>query len=137
MNNFHQPSKICSKSYNWLIFKLIFLYLIDFGTDFSRLIPRHIKEYSAWWLKIFYLYVTIMSRTNFRVNPHPIVCVNVKKLLARNRHHIWSLSDSNEIRTHIHLVHKRTLNHLAKLVNSLLHIFCSNLQYLNKIPNYV
>ena len=27
------------------------------------------------------------------------------------------LSDSNEIRTHNHLVRKRTLNHLAKLVN--------------------
>ena len=26
-------------------------------------------------------------------------------------------SDSNEIRTHNHLVRKRTLNHLAKLVN--------------------
>ena len=28
---------------------------------------------------------------------------------------IWSLSDSNWTRTHSHLVHKRTLNHLAKL----------------------
>ena len=46
---FHQPSKICSKSYNWTIFKLIFLYLIDFGADFCWLIPRHTKGYSAWW----------------------------------------------------------------------------------------
>ena len=28
---------------------------------------------------------------------------------------IWSLSDGNGIRTHNHLVRKRTLNHLAKL----------------------
>ena len=28
---------------------------------------------------------------------------------------IWSLSDSNGIRTHKHLVRKRTFNHLAKL----------------------
>ena len=57
-----------------------------------------------------------MSRTSFRVNPHSIVRLNVKELLARSRHHIWSLSDSNGIRTHNHLVRKRTLNHLAKLV---------------------
>ena len=34
-----------------------------------------------------------MSRTSFGVNLHSIVCLNVKKLLARNRRHIWSLSD--------------------------------------------
>ena len=56
-----------------------------------------------------------LSRTSFRVNPHSIVYLNFKELLARNRRHIWSLSDSNDIRTHNHLVCKRTLNHLAKL----------------------
>ena len=56
-----------------------------------------------------------MSRTIFRVNPHSIVCLNVKELLARSRPHIWSLSDSNVIRIHNHLVRKRTLNHLAEL----------------------
>ena len=42
-------------------------------------------------------------------------CVNVKKLLARNRRKICSLSDCNGTWTHKHLVCKRTLNHLAKL----------------------
>ena len=42
-------------------------------------------------------------------------CLNVKELLARNRREIWSLSDCNGIRTHNHLICKRTLNHLAKL----------------------
>ena len=42
-------------------------------------------------------------------------CLNVKELLARSRREIWSLSDCNWTRTHNHLVHKRTLNHLAKL----------------------
>ena len=42
--------------------------------------------------------------------------LNVKELLARSRHKIWSLSDSNWTWTHNHLVCKRTLNHLAKLV---------------------
>ena len=30
---------------------------------------------------------------------------------------IWNLSESNGIQTHNHLVDKRTLNHLAKLVS--------------------
>ena len=54
-------------------------------------------------------YVIIMSHTSFRVNLHSIVCLNVKKLLARRSCHIWSLNDSNVIRTHNHLVRKRTL----------------------------
>ena len=57
-----------------------------------------------------------MSRTSFRVNLHSITWLNVKELLARSRCHIWSLSDSNEIQSHNHLICKQTLNHLAKLV---------------------
>ena len=41
-------------------------------------------------------------------------CLNIKELLARNKRDIWSLSDSNGIRTHNHLVGKRTLNQLGK-----------------------
>ena len=55
-----------------------------------------------------------MSCTSSRVNLDSIICLNVKEILARSRCHIWSLSD-NDIRTHNHLVPKRTLNHLAKL----------------------
>ena len=62
------------------------------------------------------LYVIIMSRTSFRVNLHPTVCLNVKELPTRSRRHIWHLGDSNKIRTHDHFVCKRTLSHLAKLV---------------------
>ena len=61
------------------------------------------------WLQV------IMSRTDFRVNPHSIVCLNVKELLARGRRHIWSLSGSNGIRTHNHLVSKRTLDLLENI----------------------
>ena len=39
-------------------------------------------------------------------------CLNVKKLLARSRREIWSLSDCNWTQ---HLSRKRTRNHLAKL----------------------
>ena len=42
-------------------------------------------------------------------------CLNVKVLLAQNRHKIWSLSDCNWTPTHNYLVHKLSLNHLAKL----------------------
>ena len=41
-------------------------------------------------------------------------CMNVKELLAQTRHEVSILSNSNWIRINKHLVHKRTLNHLAK-----------------------
>ena len=69
--------------------------------------------------RCIWLYVIIMSRTSFRVDAHSIVCLNVNKLPARSRRHIWSLSNSNEIRTRNHLVLKQTLNHLAKLAKCL------------------
>ena len=59
-------------------------------------------------------FVIIMSRMSFRVILHSIVCLNVKELLARSSRRIWSLTDSNGIRTHNRLVRKRTLNHLAQ-----------------------
>ena len=49
------------------------------------------------------------------MNPHSIVSLNVKDLLARSRRHIWSLSDSNVIRIHNQIVRKWTFNYLAKL----------------------
>ena len=69
-------------------------------------------EYLSVWC--IWLYVLVMSRTRFRVNPH-YSCLNVKELLAQSRCKIWSLSDNNWTWTQNHLVHKRTLNHLAKL----------------------
>ena len=61
------------------------------------------------------LYVNIIPRTSFIVNLHSVVCLNVRELITRSRRHVWSLSDSSGIRTHKHLVRKRTLNHLVKL----------------------
>ena len=43
------------------------------------------------------------------------ISLNFKELLARSRHELWSLSDCNWTRTHNHLVHEQTLNHLARL----------------------
>ena len=72
-----------------------------------------IKEKSE--LSLTWLYVIIMSRTSFRVNPQSIIWLNVKELLARSRCHIWSLSKSNLILTHNYLARKGILNHLVKL----------------------
>ena len=61
------------------------------------------------------LYVLIMSRTRFRVNPHSIVAWMSRNSLLEAGAKFWNLSDCNWTRTHNHLVHKPTLNHLAKL----------------------
>ena len=65
------------------------------------------------------LHVVIMSRTHFIVNLRSISCLNLKEIFPWNRRDIWSLSDSNWIPTHSHLVCKQTLIHLAKLAKSL------------------
>ena len=44
-------------------------------------------------------------------------CLNVKELLPRSRREIWSLSDCSWTWVNNHLIHKRTLNHLAKLAS--------------------
>ena len=51
---------------------------------------------------------------------------NDKELLGWSRRHIWSLSDSNGVRTHNHLVRKPTLNHLAKLAMSFQYDFIAD-----------
>ena len=56
-----------------------------------------------------------MSRSCFRVNLHSLVAWRSRNSLLERDNDIWSLSDSNGIRTHYHLVCKETLNHLAKL----------------------
>ena len=50
----------------------------------------------------------------FQSEPTIYSYLNVKELLARSRREILSLRDGNWTRTHNNLVHKRTLNHLAK-----------------------
>ena len=62
------------------------------------------------WLHVFF-HVTYVFQSESRLYS----CLNVKKLFARSRRKIWSLSNCNWTPTHKHLVRKRTLNHLAKL----------------------
>ena len=47
-------------------------------------------------------------------------CMNVKELLAWNRHYIWRFSDCNEIWTYNHLDCKQTLDHLVKFNQTIL-----------------
>ena len=75
-----------------------------------------------------WLYVIIMSRTSFRVNSHSIIYLNVKELLTWSRHHIWSLSDSNAIRTHNHITIE--CGFTLKLVRDM--ITCSQMQRTDK-----
>ena len=51
------------------------------------MIELYCEYLSVRWI---WVYAIIMSCTSFRVNPHPIVCLNIKELLARNSGHIWS-----------------------------------------------
>ena len=86
---------------------------MDYSLYFNFI--KHTGSYNPEKL-ILRLYVTTMSHS-FRVNLHTIFKSNVKERLVGSRHHIWSLSNSNGIRTHNHLVRKRTLNHLVKLTS--------------------
>ena len=66
------------------------------------------------WVLICTVHLTVcycQVTCEFRVNPPSILCLNVKKLVARSRHHIRSLSDSNVISTNSHLVRKQTTIH--------------------------
>ena len=113
--------KECSLNFtNW---DITFLSIFTFKTQVKTL---RFSKYKSIYLEIIllsilkqeinWLCVIIMSPASFRVNLHSIDCQNVKKLLVPSRRYIWSLSDSNGIRTHNHLVGNRALNHLAKLV---------------------
>ena len=88
------------------------------SSQINLFVWTHNKKFRAktkFWQVSIWLYVIIMSHTSFSMNLHSIVCLNVKELFAQSRRHILSLSDSNRIWTHNHLVCKQTLNHLAKL----------------------
>ena len=72
------------------------------------------------WILICTVHLTVRSYNvtcAFQSESTFSSCLNVKELLARNSHDIWSLSGCNGIRTYDHLSRKRTLNHLAKLTN--------------------
>ena len=76
----------------------------------QKLHPSETKKYLVL-LTVCSYHVTYAFQTESTLHS----CLNVKELLARSRREIWSLIDCNWTRNHNHLVHKRTLNNLAKL----------------------
>ena len=75
-----------------------------------KVMETEIKHYQLKNMAVCYYHVLYTFQSESTLNS----CMNVKELLAQNRHDIGSLSNSNGIRTNNHLVQKRTLNHLAK-----------------------
>ena len=70
-----------------------------------------------FWVLICTFHLTVCSyhvRYAFQSESTLYISLTAKELPARSRHKIWSLSNCYCRRTHNHLVHKRTLNHLAK-----------------------
>ena len=96
------------------------------STEFSRYLPVKFVFFLKSSLFLTYSIVSVCLSANillvcsyhvthaFQSESTLYSFPNVKELLARGRHEIWSLSDCNWTRTHNHLVPKRTLNHLAK-----------------------
>ena len=82
---------------------------------FNEVVTLVLQLYYKWIpSKVFFKtvcsnYVTYMFQSESTLYG----CLNIKQLFARNRHDSWSLSDCNGIRTHSHLVLKRTLSHLV------------------------
>ena len=80
--------------------------------------PQNISNITVW-LTVCYYHVTYAFQSKSTLYG----CLNVKEFLAQNRRDIWRLSDSNVIRTHNHLVCKRTLNNLAKLASGSVFVY--------------
>ena len=64
--------------------------------------------------KLFIVCMLLSCYIRFSEPIHTLYFLQCQEFLARNRRDIWSLSEYNETRTHNHLVHKGTLNHLVK-----------------------
>ena len=66
-------------------------------------------------VRCIWLYVLIVSRTHFRMNPHSLFAWMSKNSSSGSSCDIFSLSDCKWTRTHNNLIRKRTLHHLANL----------------------
>ena len=84
---------------------------IQFQEESSLLDPfkiyRFLFDLPAKMLAVCFNHVTYAFQSESTL----CICLNVKELLARNRRHVWGLSDYNGTRIHNDLVPKRTLNY--------------------------
>ena len=77
-----------------------------------------LNDWAVLWVLICTVHLTVWfyhATYAFHSESTLYSCLNVKELLVWSRREIWSLSDCNWTQTQNHLVHKRTLNRLAKL----------------------
>ena len=75
------------------------------------------NDYAELWVLICTVHLTVGSHHityAFQSESTLYIFLHANKLLARNRCNIGSLSNCSSIRTHNHLIRKRTLNQLAK-----------------------
>ena len=85
----------------------------------NHLAKLALNDWAVSWVLICTVHLTVCScRVVYVFQSESMLysCLNVKELLARRRREIWSLSNCNWTRTQNHLVRKRTLNSLVKLV---------------------
>ena len=76
------------------------------------------NDWVVLWVLICTVHLTVCShhvKYAFQSESTRYSYLNVKELLVQDRCNIRSLSDCDGSQTHNHLVHKRTLNDLAKL----------------------
>ena len=87
----------------------IILTQAQFGSAYVKLENSHIQKNSN---SVFYIlqrnFLTFFIAVTYEFHSESTLysCLNIKGLLAQSRRHIWSLSDSNGMRTHKHLVRK-------------------------------
>ena len=97
----------------------------------STIWPSWPNDWALFWVLISTVHLTVCSchvTYVFQSESTIYSCLNVNEIFARIRREIWNLNDCNWTRTQNHLVRKRILDHLAKLVKWLSCVLCA---YLN------
>ena len=92
--------------------------IIYFINKHSTIWSNWANDCAEFWVVICMVLLTVCSyhfTQAFQSESTLYICLNVKKILPQNSRDIWSLIDCIESQTHNHLLHKRSLNHLAKL----------------------
>ena len=104
-----------TRTHNNLVHKRILSYLAKLDKRLSCDVSKYL--YRAFDTVCHY-HVTYEFQSEFTLYS----CLNNKELLAQNRNHIWTLSDSNSVRTHNHLVCKWTIEcrFILKLVRDMI-----------------
>ena len=88
------------------------------------------RKHTVLWAGICTVHLTVCYyhvTHAFQSDSRPYSCLDVKEILARNKRDIWSLSDSNRIRTPNYLICERTIIDLAKWSVPMIELYCEYL----------